>query len=46
MRIGLICTALLLGMLSPTSEADVWNRKTILTFDEPVEIPGHVLLPD
>jgi outer membrane biosynthesis protein TonB len=25
--------------------ADEWNKKTILTFDHPVEVPGHVLTP-
>jgi hypothetical protein len=25
--------------------ADEWNKKTTLTFDHPVEVPGHVLTP-
>lgn len=26
-----------------TARADEWNKKTVLTFSQPVEIPGHVL---
>jgi LPXTG-motif cell wall-anchored protein len=29
----------------PPALADEWNKKTIFTFDEPVEVPGHVLMP-
>ena len=35
--------ALLLTFLSPAMSADEWNKKTILTFSAPVEIPGKVL---
>jgi hypothetical protein len=35
--------ALLLTFLSPAVSADEWNKKTILTFSAPVEIPGKVL---
>lgn len=34
-----------LAVISPKAKADTWNEKTIVTFDQPVEIPGHVLLP-
>jgi hypothetical protein len=34
-----------LAMISPQAKADTWNEKTIVTFNQPVEIPGHVLLP-
>jgi hypothetical protein len=34
-----------LGVISPKAKADTWNEKTIVTFDQPVDIPGHVLLP-
>jgi hypothetical protein len=34
----------LLGILmAPQARADGWNKKTIMTFDQPVEIPGQVL---
>lgn len=36
--------ALLLGFVSvAAARADEWNKKTVLTFSQPVEIPGHVL---
>jgi hypothetical protein len=28
------------AMLAPNANADAWNRKTVITFDGPVEIPG------
>jgi hypothetical protein len=37
-------TLLLLGFVSGSdARADEWNKKTVLTFNQPVEIPGHVL---
>lgn len=35
---GLLCFA-----LAPTLSAAVWNQKTKVTFNEPVEVPGAVL---
>jgi len=36
-----ICfTALMGAVLIPTAQADDWNRKTVITFNAPVEIPG------
>jgi hypothetical protein len=29
--------------LSPAARADEWNQKTIVTFSDPVEVPGQVL---
>jgi hypothetical protein len=40
-----LCTALVLGTLSPKALANESNKKTIITFNNPVEVPGHVLLP-
>jgi hypothetical protein len=34
------CMALLSVTLSPSAKADDWNRKTVVTFSEPIEIPG------
>ena len=31
--------------LTPAARADQWDKRTILTFSEPVEIPGQVLQP-
>lgn len=37
------CGLLLGAMLSPAARADEWNKKTVVTFNQPVEIPGQVL---
>ncbi|HYL62830.1 MAG TPA: hypothetical protein VE077_09425 [Candidatus Methylomirabilis sp.] len=37
------CGLLLGAMLSPSARADEWNKKTVVTFNEPVEVPGHAL---
>src|ERR1700685_2968479 len=29
--------------LAPAAKADEWDKQTVLTFNEPVEIPGKVL---
>src|SRR5580765_6465838 len=34
------CIALLGATFSPSAKADAWNRKTVITFSGPVEIPG------
>lgn len=31
--------------LAPTLHADQWNKKTILTINESIQVPGHVLEP-
>jgi hypothetical protein len=35
-----ICAALIGAAFSPNIQADEWNRKTVITFSEPVETPG------
>lgn len=41
-----VCAGLLLaGVVAMPAFADEWNKETIFTFNEPVEIPGHVLTP-
>jgi hypothetical protein len=32
-----------LGLLAPQVQGDEWDKKTILTFSAPVEVPGRVL---
>jgi hypothetical protein len=39
----LCCAAAMTTMLAPTARADEWNKKTILTFSGPVQIPGTTL---
>jgi hypothetical protein len=34
------CITLMGAMLAPSARADEWNRKTSITFNSPVEIPG------
>jgi LPXTG-motif cell wall-anchored protein len=41
--IVLACVCLISAIWAPGARADEWNKKTILTFNEPVEIPGRVL---
>jgi len=40
---SLCAAAALTVMLAPSSRADEWNKKTILTFSGPVQIPGVTL---
>jgi hypothetical protein len=37
---AVLCMALLGAAFSPNAKADDWNRKTVVTFSGPVEIPG------
>lgn len=38
-----LALSLLVGMFLNPARADQWNKKTILTFSQPVEVPGKVL---
>jgi len=38
------CLAFLAVSIVPKAKADPWDRKTTITFDHPVELPGIVLL--
>jgi len=35
-----LCLAVLCVLVVPTARADDWNRKTVITFSGPVEVPG------
>ena len=37
------CAVLLCVTLGPGLNADLWNKKTIVTFSDAVEIPGQIL---
>ena len=39
----LCCAAMLMALAAPSARADEWNKKTILTFSGPVQIPGATL---
>lgn len=38
-----LSTLLLFATIAPRSQADAWNKKTVVTFNDSVEIPGQVL---
>jgi len=38
-----VALALFVGSFSAPARADKWNKKTILTFSQPIEVPGKVL---
>ena len=39
----LVALSLLAVMLLPSARADEWNKKTVVTFSQAVEVPGRVL---
>jgi hypothetical protein len=41
----IFCLSLAALAFSPGVKADGWNKKTVVTFSQPVEIPGGVVLP-
>jgi hypothetical protein len=41
----IFCVGLMALVGSPRVEADGWNKKTVVTFNQPVEIPGGIVLP-
>src|ERR1700716_440883 len=40
---AICCAAALTAVMAPGARADEWNKKTILTFSGPVQIPGATL---
>ena len=38
-----VCTVLFCATLAPGARADQWDKKTMVTFGDAVEIPGQVL---
>ena len=43
LALALVIAGLLCGVSVPSAHADEWNQETILTFSQPVEIPGQIL---
>ena len=39
------CAALIVAGLAPEARADAWNKKTIITINEPMQVPKKVLEP-
>ena len=42
---SIFCLSLAALAFSASVKADSWNKKTIVTFSQPVEVPGSVVLP-
>jgi hypothetical protein len=40
-----LCAALISIALMPALHADTWNKKTVLTVNEPVQLPTQILQP-
>jgi hypothetical protein len=45
LAILMVASAVLLFLVAPGGKADDWNRLTTAVFNEPVQVPGHVLPP-
>lgn len=43
--LAIFCLSLVALVVSPNVKADDWDKKTIVTFSQPIEIPGGVILP-
>lgn len=43
LHVLVVCLAMMGSMFLPRARADNWNKKTVITFSGPVEIPGMVL---
>jgi hypothetical protein len=43
--VTIFCLSLAAMAFSPSANADGWNKKTVVTFSQPVEIPGGIVLP-
>jgi LPXTG-motif cell wall-anchored protein len=42
---SIFCLSLAALAFSASVKADAWNKKTIVTFNQPIEVPGGVVLP-
>jgi hypothetical protein len=42
---AIFCVMVVGTTLAPKAAADAWDKKTIVTFSAPVEVPGKVLTP-
>jgi hypothetical protein len=45
LAIAAFCFILIASAMAPVSNAQNGDRKTVVKFDEPIEIPGNVILP-
>lgn len=40
-----LCAAVLAAVLAPAARADEWNKKTYVTTNQSIQIPGYILDP-
>ena len=45
LAIATFCFILIASVMAPVSKAQNGDKKTVVTFSEPIEIPGNVILP-
>ncbi|MFN0121475.1 MAG: hypothetical protein ACKV2V_13360 [Blastocatellia bacterium] len=45
MLVAIICLSLSAVLIAPAARADVWDKKTVMTFSQPVELPDGIILP-
>ena len=45
LAIAAFCFILIASVMAPVSNAQNGDKKTVVTFNEPIEIPGNVILP-
>src|SRR5271168_4026857 len=45
LALAIACVGILGVALAPTARADEWNKRTILTVNEPIQVPGQVMQP-
>ncbi len=45
MAATIICLSLVALTYSSSVQADTWNKRTVVTFSQPVEVPGGIILP-
>ena len=43
--VAAFCFILIASVMAPVSKAQNGDRKTVVTFNEPIEIPGNIILP-
>jgi hypothetical protein len=43
--VAVFCFILMASVMAPVSQAQNGDKKTVVTFSEPIEIPGNVILP-
>lgn len=45
LMLAIACAGILGAALAPTARADEWDKRTLLTVNEPIQVPGQALQP-